>query len=286
VIDGVNIQDQSVKSTDGFYANIRPQTDLVEQVSVSLGTAAADSAGQGAVQIKFQTRSGTNQQTGSAYEYLRDTTLNSNSYFNKQKGLPKNPINWNQFGFRQGGPVVIPGVYDGRNKAFYFVNYEEFRLPLTASTTRTVLSPQAQAGVFRYGCSASGCANSVNLLDVAGRTGQVTAIDPTVSAMWKAINQSILTQGAITQNLDLNTFTYTWQPTLFRAEHLPGGSFDLNINDANRLKVTGIYRRSTPTRTSSTTATRAFRTFRSPVRSTRSATRGRCRSVRRCRRTW
>ena len=37
VIDGVNIQDQSVKSTDGFYADIRPQTDLVEQVTVVAG---------------------------------------------------------------------------------------------------------------------------------------------------------------------------------------------------------------------------------------------------------
>jgi len=43
VLDGVNVQDQSVKSTDGFYANIRPQTDLVEQVTVSEATATADS---------------------------------------------------------------------------------------------------------------------------------------------------------------------------------------------------------------------------------------------------
>jgi len=243
VIDGVNIQDQSVKSTDGFYADIRPQTDLVEQVTVTQGTAAADSAGQGAVQIKFQTRSGTNQQTGSAYEYLRDTVLNSNSYFNEQKNLPKNPINWNQFGFRQGGPIVIPGVYDGHDKAFYFFNYEEFRLPLTASTTRTALSPQAQTGVFRYGCSTTGCSNSVNLLDIAARNGQIATTDPTVKALWTGINQAVQTQGNIQQNLDLNTFSYTWQPTLFRAEHLPGGSLDVNISQKHRAHGTFIYQK-------------------------------------------
>ena len=70
VLDGVNVQDQAVKSTDGFYADIRPQTDAVEQVTVSEGTPGAESSGQGAVQIKFVTRSGTNTSTGSAYEYL------------------------------------------------------------------------------------------------------------------------------------------------------------------------------------------------------------------------
>ena len=64
VIDGVNIQDQSVKSTDGFYPDIRPQNDLVEQVTVSEATGTADSAGQGSVQIKFVTRSGSNRTTG------------------------------------------------------------------------------------------------------------------------------------------------------------------------------------------------------------------------------
>ena len=57
-IDGVNVQDQDARSGDGFYANVRPQTDMVEQVTVTEATATADSAGQGAVQIKFVSRSG------------------------------------------------------------------------------------------------------------------------------------------------------------------------------------------------------------------------------------
>src|SRR5215831_3002392 len=172
VIDGVNIQDQSVKSTDGFYPDIRPQNDLVEQVSVAEATGTADSSGQGAVQIKFVTRSGSNTFTGSAYEYLRDSSLNSNSWANSSRGLPKNEINWNQFGFRVGGPVVIPGLYDGHNKAFYFVNYEEFRLPITSATTRQTLSQAAMGGLFQYGCTAGGCSGQVNVLQLAARNGQ------------------------------------------------------------------------------------------------------------------
>jgi hypothetical protein len=243
VIDGVNIQDQSVKSTDGFYPDIRPQNDLVEQVSIAEATGTADSSGQGSVQIKFVTRSGSNQTIGSAYEYLRDSRLNSNSWANSSKGLPKNQINWNQFGFRQGGPIVIPGLYDGHNKAFYFVNYEEFRLPITSATTRQTLTPAAQSGLFQYGCTVSGCSGSRNILQLAAANGQISTVDPTIAAMLAQINAAMATQGAIQKNVDLNTMAYSWQPNLFRAEHLPGGRADVNITDKHRLTVTQVYQK-------------------------------------------
>lgn len=241
VIDGVNIQDQSVKSTDGFYPDIRPQNDLVQEVTASEATATADSSGQGAVQIKFVTRSGTNKTDGSAYEYLRDASLNSNSWANSSRGLPKNQINWNQFGFRQGGPIVIPGLYDGHNKAFYFFNYEEFRLPITSSTTRQFVSPAAQSGLFQYGCTVSGCASQKNVLQLAASDGQIATIDPTIASMFSQIDQAVATQGAIQNNVDRNTLAYTWQPNLFRAEHLPGGRVDVNINDKNRITTSHVY---------------------------------------------
>jgi hypothetical protein len=243
VIDGVNIQDQSVKSTDGFYPDIRPQNDLVEQVSIAEATGTADSSGQGAVQIKFVTRSGSNQLNGSAYEYLRDGKLNSNSWANKSKGLPKNEINWNQYGFRIGGPVVIPGLYDGHNKAFFFVNYEEFRLPITSATTRQTLSPSAQGGLFQYGCIASGCSGAVNVLQLAAKGGQISSIDPTIAAMNAQISAAVATQGSIQKNVDLNTFQYSWQPNLFRAEHLPGGRLDVNLTNNHRLTVTQVFQK-------------------------------------------
>ncbi len=239
LIDGVNVQDQDAHSTDGFYANVRPQTDMIEQVTVSEATATADSSGQGAVQIRYVTRSGTNQADGSAYEYLRDTSLMTNSWANKFKGLPKNVINWNQFGIRQGGPIVIPGLIDGHNKAFYFFNFEEFRLAVTAATTRTTLSPLAQQGVFRYGCAAgTGCSGAVNVLQLAAANGQISSIDPTIAQMFAAINAGVASQGSIQQNVDLNTFSYSWQPPEFRIERFPFGRIDTNLSSRNRLSGT------------------------------------------------
>ena len=83
---------------------------------------------------------------------------------------------------------MIPGLYDGHNKAFYFINYEEFRLPITSATTRQYVSPAAQGGLFQYGCTAAGCSSSVNILQLAARNGQLGTVDPTVASMLAQIN--------------------------------------------------------------------------------------------------
>jgi hypothetical protein len=78
--------------------------------------------------------------------------MNSNYWFNERNGLPRNDVRLNQFGARLGGPIVIPGVYDGSGKAFFFIHHEELRLPNDASRTRSVLHPDALTGLFRTPC--------------------------------------------------------------------------------------------------------------------------------------
>ena len=81
------------------------------------------------MQISFVTRSGTNRFTGQRLSVPSQPELNTNYWFNELNRLPKNDVKLNQYGVRQGGPIVIPGLYDGRGKAFFFFNYEELRLP-------------------------------------------------------------------------------------------------------------------------------------------------------------
>ena len=76
----------------------------------------------------------------------------------------------NQPGFRVGGPVVIPGVYDGRGKAFFFFNYEEIRTPRTSTDNSNFLTPEAQSGIFRYQTTSG--VQSVNLYQLAAANGQ------------------------------------------------------------------------------------------------------------------
>ena len=98
------------------------------------------------MQIKFVTRSGTNTFTGSGYDYYRSDKLNANTWFNNRNGVAKPKLKQNQSGVRVGGPIVIPGLFDGHNKAFFFVNYEELRQPSDTTRNRTVLNPAAAGG--------------------------------------------------------------------------------------------------------------------------------------------
>ena len=131
-IDGINVQDNYLKSSDGFFARISPRMDAVEEVTVSTANPGAESAGQGAVQIRFVTRSGTNKFQGSGYWYVRRTGFNSNYWFNIRDGLPKDQVRVDTYGGRIGGPIR-------KDRLFFFFNYEEFRQPGTQSRSLSLI---------------------------------------------------------------------------------------------------------------------------------------------------
>ncbi len=88
-IDGMNSQDNLLKSSDGFFSYIYTPVDSVEEMTLSTSAAGVDSTGQGAAQIKFVTRSGSNQWHGGAFWQNRNTFFNANYYFNNQNGQPR-----------------------------------------------------------------------------------------------------------------------------------------------------------------------------------------------------
>ena len=103
------------------------------------------------MQVKFTTRSGSNKFVGSAYHFFQnDSAEHEHRMRTGFAGCRKAKDRLNQPGFRQGGPVIIPGVFNGRDKLFFFVNYEESRSPDTITTNSTLLLPDAQNGIFRY----------------------------------------------------------------------------------------------------------------------------------------
>ncbi len=74
--------------------------------------------------VSVVTKSGTNTIHGSAYDYVRNTAFDANSFFNNEQALPVSVLKRNQFGATVGGPVVLPKVVNGRNKFFFFFSYE------------------------------------------------------------------------------------------------------------------------------------------------------------------
>ncbi len=233
-LDGVSNNDTANKTGDGFFSPVRPRQDAVEAVTVTTAAGGADVGGHGGVSINFVTRSGTNRFTGSAYEYFRDTALNTNYWFNERNGLPKSDVRLNQYGVRQGGPIV-------RNKAFFFVHYEQVRNPNAASRTRTALHPRALDGWFRYNVTVGGqqVVREVNVLDLARTGGQIFATDPTVMRTLQAIQASPETTGTMTLASDPLLQSYFFLNPGDQGEKQPAIRLDYTISDNHRL--TGTY---------------------------------------------
>lgn len=231
-MDGVSNNDNFLRSTDGFFASVTPRQDAVEAVTVTLAAAGATQGGSGAITIGFQTRSGGNRFSGSLYEYYRDPKLNSNYYFNKVNNLPKNEVKLNQYGGRVGGPVVLPG-FDGRGKAFYFLNYEQIRFPNSFTRTRTALNPRAIDGWFRY--DVGGTTREVNVLTLAAAGNQIATRDATVLSLLNKIQAAMGTTGTPSASADplLTNYVYLSPGELF--EHQPTARLDYNITDKHRL---------------------------------------------------
>jgi hypothetical protein len=241
-IDGVNVQDNLLKSDDGFFTYIRPRIDAVEEVTVSTANPGAESSSEGAVAVKFVTRQGTNAYHGSLYEYYRSPGLNANTFFINRDGAKncdgracREKIILHQPGGRVGGPIVIPGLFDGRDKAFFFVNYEEFRLPEQFARTRTILSPDAQKGIFKY---VGGPASGINLFQLAAANSHVATPDPTVANLLGSIRGSTSGTGNITQTSDPNLQYFDFTNTGGQVRRFPTVRFDFNFTTKHHLENT------------------------------------------------
>ncbi len=242
-LDGMNIQDNYAKTWDGMFTRVSPRLDAVEEFTMGTSALTADMAGQGGAQVKFVTRSGTNDYHGSAYYYLRRDFLNTNTWFNLHRnvdtsGKPQARPTMSQYypGFRLGGPVRIPKLFNGRDKLFFFVNYEEIRQPGTNTSTRTIMSPLSESGMFQY----SGGPN-VDLMALAAANGQLATIDPMVARLLADVRQSTTTTGVVNANIDPLTQSFTWQQPTHSKTTYPTVRMDYNVTTNHRL--TGSYTR-------------------------------------------
>ncbi|MGH9667565.1 MAG: TonB-dependent receptor domain-containing protein, partial [Bryobacteraceae bacterium] len=96
----------------------------------------------------LSTKSGTDQVHATVYEYLRNNHLNANSWQNDRNGIPIALFQRNVFGANIGGPVVIPHLYRGKDRTFFFFNYEGSRQGSPDQVLDTVPSAQERAGDF------------------------------------------------------------------------------------------------------------------------------------------
>ncbi len=135
--------------------------DLVGEVRLILSPVDAE-LGRGNSQIQIRTRSGTNKYTGSAAWYVRNTALDANTWTNNHTpftdaatGVTTNSTqkpwrNNHQYTVAYGGPVKIPGLYDGKNKTFFYTLWEQNISNTRQVVFTNVLTDTARLGIFRY----------------------------------------------------------------------------------------------------------------------------------------
>ena len=121
-LDGIVNQDVNFNT----YAFL-PSIDSVEEFKVQTGVYSAE-FGREVAQVNVSTKSGTNAYHGTIFEFLRNDAFDAKPYAFTSVAPTSAPFKWNQFGFTLGGPVRIPGLFNGTNKLFFMSNYEGFRL--------------------------------------------------------------------------------------------------------------------------------------------------------------
>jgi hypothetical protein len=118
LIDGLNNRDIGFGS-----AILIPSIDALQEFKFQTATYSAEYGGA-STQVQLHFKSGTNSLHGTAYEFVRNNDFDARAL--NEVSIPR--LDQNQFGYSLGGPVYIPKLYDGRNKSFFFANYEGLRV--------------------------------------------------------------------------------------------------------------------------------------------------------------
>lgn len=179
--DGINIQDNFIRSNATDFSPDRPNVDDVGEFTISTQNAGAEK-GYGSSQVEFVTPRGSSDFHGAAFIYNRNSKFAANTFINNKNGTKRPFLNRNQFGGKLSGPMPLPRFGEGgastyKNKGFFFGSWERFRLRQSTTTTRTIFqNAAARTGVFTYRDNA-GVVRTLNVLTAAG-----VALDPLIAS--------------------------------------------------------------------------------------------------------
>jgi len=138
LLDGVDVSEQHQGGTF-----IQTSIDALQEFSVQQSPYSAE-YNRGGAFFNATTKSGTNRYHGGVFEFLRNEKLDARNYFSATRAILKR----NQFGGDIGGPLSIPHLYNGKDKTFFFVDYEGQRLRQGLVVNSTVPTDAQRLGDF------------------------------------------------------------------------------------------------------------------------------------------
>ncbi len=260
-LDGIDINESTAGGSN--FTPLRPNPDSVQEFQIVTSNFTAELGRSSGASVTFVTRSGTNQFHGNLFEYYQTPRFNAKSYPVTIAGLPKDQFVQHIYGGSFGGPLPNLGLGEGtpfkllRDKAFFFVNIQKLAAYDTALVTRTVYTPSARAGLYRYvvgranapvgsataSVDATGsptlppCSATVTTLCIATyniATGQAVAtIDPVLQSYLNAMPAP----NNFTSGDGLNTAGFNWASPQHERQYDLSTKFDFKINAKNSAYV-------------------------------------------------
>ena len=225
LLDGVDVSEQHQGGTF-----IQTSIDALQEFSVQQSPYSAE-FNRGGAFFNATTKSGSNKLHGGVFEFIRNDKLDARNFFSKTRAILKR----NQFGGDVGGPLVIPHLYNGRDKSFFFLDYEAQRLRQGLIINNIVPTEAQRAGDFtaaglktiydplltpRSQISCNGVANVICPSRITAQSAAILALIPHPNSGASSF------QAVPSQAIDYDQFTV-------RIDH--------QINSSNRLFGRWVY---------------------------------------------
>lgn len=147
LLDGMSLT--NVEQNSGITnLEYQPSVDVVEEFKIQTNFFSAEFGNTGGAVVNMITKSGTNDFHGVGYEFARNSAMNANSWFSNRAGKSIPDFKRNVFGGTVGGPVLIPKLYNGRNKTFFFYDFEGTRQSSASTQLSTIPTLKERMGDF------------------------------------------------------------------------------------------------------------------------------------------
>ena len=179
-IDGIEANEASNPTATNNVYRINP--DNVEEFKATTSNPTPEEGKNSGLNVNMVTKSGTNKLHGDLTYYFRNNDLNSNEFYANAQGQSRAILKANQYGYDIGGPVIIPKVYNGRNKTFFYNSWQGQKVNLSQAIDKafgsvpSLYTPAALAGNYRYFVSNPAAPMTINGVKVTQNSpGLVTS---------------------------------------------------------------------------------------------------------------
>ena len=147
MIDGIDNNPTELAGAQRRSEMVQPSIDAIQEFKVQTNSYAAEFGRSMGSVVNVSLKSGTNDLHGTAFEFLRNEKLDAKNYFDPVD-RPKPPFKRNQYGLSLGGPVWIPKLFNGRNRVFFFGDFEQGKVRESSTTTSTLPTARMRTGDF------------------------------------------------------------------------------------------------------------------------------------------